>query len=112
ARPTVVYAAAAVAAQRLGQLAAEATVAATGRTQVGTQNWYRIAYQGREGWIAAPSMREIDPAELPAWSRARDSRDPAALEDFLRAHPRGYFAERARQNLLALRNQDAPRQQA
>jgi hypothetical protein len=41
-------------------------------------------------------MREIDPAEVAAWSRVRGSREPQAYEEFLRAYPRGYFAERAR----------------
>jgi uncharacterized caspase-like protein len=96
ARPTIVRAAAGDAAPRVGQLAADATVEATGRTQVGAVAWYRVAFQGREGWVAAGAMREIDPAEVAAWSRVRGSREQQPYEDFLRAYPRGYFAERAR----------------
>jgi hypothetical protein len=91
-------------APRIGQLAADATAPATGRTQIDGQTWYRIAYQGHEGWIAGAMAREIDPAEVTAWNRARESRQDAALEEFLRAYPRGYFADRARARLAELRS--------
>jgi hypothetical protein len=111
ARPTIVRAGAGDTAPRLGQLATDATVQATGRSQIGAASWYRVSFQGREGWVAAPTMREIDPAEVAAWSHLRGSRDAPAYEDFLRSYPRGYYAERARQSLVAMRDQGAPRDQ-
>jgi hypothetical protein len=102
-RTTVVRAAAGDAAARIGQLAFDATIRATGRTQIGAQAWYRVAFQNREGWVSSTTLREIDPAEAAVWPRVRDGRDAAALEEFLREYPRGHYAARARQALEALR---------
>jgi uncharacterized caspase-like protein len=103
-RTTVVRVEAAENAARLGQLTPDTTAQATGRTQSGVQTWYRIAYQGREGWVAGSAAREIDPAEVAAWNRVRESRDEATLEEFSRTYPRGYFAERVRLRLEELRS--------
>jgi uncharacterized caspase-like protein len=101
-RPTVVRGGAGDTAPRIGQLAADAATRATGRAQIGAQTWYRISYQASEGWIAGAAAREIEPAELAAWTQVRDSRDEAALEDFVRSYPRGHYVERARQRLQGL----------
>jgi hypothetical protein len=47
-------------------------------------------------------LRRYDPDELAAWTQLRNSRDEAALEEFVRSYPRGTYAERARQRLRGL----------
>jgi len=92
----------------LGQAKAEEIVAATGRLRDGS--WLRVTWQGRTGWVSAALLKEIDAGEAAAWTKVKDSKRAEDFDGFVRQHPSGHFAERARGLQVALR--PAPAQPA
>ena len=51
----------------------------------------------------APLLKLVDAAEVTAWERVKASKEGEDFEAFLRAHPEGHFAERAKRLIAALR---------
>ncbi len=92
-------------AARVGRLGIGEAVLVTGRVK--GRDWLRIAHAGKTAYVWAPLLTEVDAAELAAWNRIKDSREAADMEAFVKAHPEGHFAPRARRLLAALR--PAPR---
>ena len=60
------------------------------------RNWLRIAYEGQVAYVFAPLLKEIDLEELADWRKAKDNHQAKAYEDFLKNHPDGHFAGRAK----------------
>lgn len=83
-----------VEARKLGSARRNAGIVVTGRV-VGAP-WYRLQLpDGLAAYVHADFVREIDPAELIAWYRVRQSDDPGAYRNFIRRFPDGYFRREA-----------------
>ena len=86
--------------KKVGRLSVESLVEVTGKLK--DRNWLRIAYEGRVAYVFAPLLKAIDLDELTDWQKVKGSRQANAFETFLKDHPDGYFAGRAKTLLAAL----------
>jgi hypothetical protein len=84
-------------ARELGWIRRGQAVEVTGRVQ--GSNWLRINYGGRPGYLRASDLAKLQPGEYDRWQRALASRGKNDFRKYLRLHPRGYFAPRARARL-------------
>lgn len=84
-----------VKSKRLGLAEKEAGIVVTGR--VPGRPWYQMRLpDGVPAYIHARLVKRIDPAELIAWYRVKQSDDPRAYRRFIQAFPDGHFAPQAR----------------
>jgi len=81
--------------KRVGRAVADTGVAVTGRVK--GKKWYRVAHAGKTAYVFAPLIKAIDSEELTAWSGVKRSKKAGDFEAFIRLHPDGHFAKRARQ---------------
>jgi len=85
---------------KIGQVAADSLVMVTGKIR--GQQWYRIAYAGKEAFVYAPLVEPADAGEIHAWGRVKNSREATDFKNFLRTYPSGYFSDRAKKLKAAL----------
>jgi formylglycine-generating enzyme required for sulfatase activity len=86
---------------KVGLLKTDTDVSVTGKVK--GRNWFRIAYADGTAFVFSPLVKAIDGDELAAWNAAKGSKEMKDLEAFLRDHPGGYYAGRAKKRLEALR---------
>ena len=87
-------------ARKVTTLDADTLVTVTGRVE--GADWYRIAHAGGDAYVWKPLLAILDKAEFSAWSRIKGSRRYQDFEKFLKAHPKGLYADRASRQLAAL----------
>lgn len=81
--------------KRLGSAQKNAGIVVTGH--VPGRPWYRMRLpDGMPAFIHADLIKEIDPAELIAWYRVKQSRDFHTYKRFIRRFPDGHFSPQAR----------------
>ncbi|MBT3202518.1 MAG: SUMF1/EgtB/PvdO family nonheme iron enzyme, partial [Phycisphaerales bacterium] len=85
---------------------ADTLVTVTGRVE--GADWYRIAHAGGDAYVWKPLLEAVNEAEFNAWSKIKDSKRPQDFEKFLKAHPKGLYADRASRLLAALTPAPAP----
>lgn len=89
------------ASRRLGSAQRNAGIVVTGR--VTGRPWYQMRLpDGMPAYIHARLIKEIEPAELIAWYRVKQSNDVNAYRRFLRRFPDGHFAPEAERRGRAL----------
>jgi len=87
--------------KKVGQIKIDTGLNVTGKVK--GQKWYRISHAGNAAFIFAPLVKTIDPTELEAWEKVKDSKDATEFEGFLKAHPSGHFVDRAKRLREALK---------
>jgi hypothetical protein len=91
--------------QDLGTARPETLIPVTGRVK--DTDWLRVEWKGADGYVLASYLQEVNPAELAAWNKVRDSRNAGELEGFLRSWPAGLYAARANSVIASLRAEAA-----
>jgi TPR repeat protein len=80
--------------KKVGQVKIDTGLNVTGKVK--GKNWYRVAHNGDTAFVFAPLVMVIDAIELEAWVHVTNSGDAKFFEAFLKAHPSGHFADRAK----------------
>jgi formylglycine-generating enzyme required for sulfatase activity/TPR repeat protein len=86
--------------KKVGRVEIDTGLKVTGKVR--GKNWYRVAHGGDIAFVFVPLVKAIDRTELEAWKRVRNKLDTKNFVDFLKAHPSGHFADRARRLKEAL----------
>jgi TPR repeat protein/formylglycine-generating enzyme required for sulfatase activity len=86
--------------RKVGRVEIDIGLKVTGKVR--GKNWYRVTHGGDTAFVFVPLVKAIDGSELEAWKRVRNKLDAKNFEDFLKAHPSGHFADRARRLKEAL----------
>jgi hypothetical protein len=100
-------------ARKLTTLDVDTLVTVTGLVE--GADWYRIAHAGGDAYVWKPLLEAVNEAEFSAWSKIKGSRRYQDFEKFLKAHPKGLYADRASRLLAALTHvsaRPAPRPQS
>ena len=87
--------------KKVGQLAIDTGVSVTGKVK--GKKWYRIAHAGGTAFVFAPLIKQVDAQQLADWEKVKSSKEASNFDAFLKAHPDGHFAERAKGLLAALK---------
>ena len=87
-------------ARKLTTLDVDTLVTVTGRVE--GADWYRIAHAGGDAYVWKPLLETVNEAEFSAWSKIKGSKRHQDFEKFLKAHPKGLYADRASRLLAAL----------
>jgi formylglycine-generating enzyme required for sulfatase activity/TPR repeat protein len=80
--------------KKIGQVTIDSGLNVTGKVK--GKNWYRVAHGGDTAFVFVPLVKAIDATELEAWRKVKDSKDADEFNEFLKVHPSGHFADRAK----------------
>ena len=83
-------------ADQVAKVAPRIMLHVTGK--VADKNWYRVDWKGREAYVHAPTLKEVDEREIAAWEQSKGC-DIRVLRRFLEEWPDGFYAYDARRLL-------------
>jgi uncharacterized caspase-like protein len=94
------------AAKVVGRLAADDSIAVTGKLKDG--DWFRVDRDGAAVFVSAKLLRKVDENELKAWRQLNAAPKLEAADAFIAQYPNGYFTPKAQMLKASLRPEQQP----